>query len=74
MILKFEEKFANIPQEELMKMIDDCSEALTVQNCPFTAWEKDFLMSVIKRHLIYGMKANFTGRQQFYIKQAWEKI
>lgn len=74
MTLKFEEKFAQIPEPQLMGMIEDCKEALTVQNCPFTVWEKGFLKDVVIRHCRHGVKATFTGRQQYYIKKAWEKI
>jgi len=69
-----EENISNIPFEELMPMLEDCKETLTVSNCPFTAWEKEFLKDIVSRHSNYGIKATFTGRQKYYIKRAWEKI
>jgi len=51
--------------------LDDCNSALTATNCPFTAWEKEFLESVAEQ---WEEREYLSEKQRDTLKRIWDKI
>lgn len=57
----------NIIQEAL----DDCFNAITTRNCPFTDWEKEFLESVSEQ---WDERQRLSEKQRDTLKDIWDKV
>lgn len=57
--------------EDIGRAIDECTDALTASNCPFSQWEQEFLESVKERWELYS---SISFKQKEVLSKIWEKI
>jgi hypothetical protein len=51
--------------------LDDCNSALTASNCPFTAWEKEFVESVGEQ---WEERQFLSEKQRDTLRRVWDKV
>ena len=56
---------------DIDQAIKDCMNFIDVKNCPFSEWEKSFIL-VINSWNYYGKE--LTPKQCEFLKNIWEKV
>jgi hypothetical protein len=68
----FEDKFKpEYGAKDIEEMIEDCQQARTCSNSPFTKWEEDFIDSVSNH---YELRGDLSEKQEETLEKIWEKI
>lgn len=57
--------------EEIENMFNDCFEALSCSNSPFSEWEDEFLNSIQEQ---WDNKKSLSDNQYEILVRCWEKI
>lgn len=56
---------------DIETMLEDCNEAKTCRNSPFSKWESDFIDSVAEH---FEERGGLTAKQEETLTRIWEKI
>lgn len=56
---------------DIETMLDDCNEAKTARNSPFTPWEKEFIESVSEQ---FDERHTLSDKQTETLENIWNKI
>ena len=58
-------------QDRITELLEDCVSVSTVQNCPFSKWEIDFIESVEEQ---FSERGSLTEKQTEILEKIWDKI
>ena len=58
-------------EHDIPEAIEDCCSALDARNCPFTAWEKEFVESIYEQ---WDDKGWLSERQKEVLQKIWNKV
>lgn len=57
--------------DDIERALEDCESAMSASNCPFTAWEREFVESLVEQ---WDEKQHLTGRQRDVLAEIWDKV
>lgn len=60
-----------IEREEIQQMLEDCNEARTCSNSPFSPWEKEFIESVTDQ---FDQRGSLSPKQLDILGGLWDKV
>ena len=58
-------------KEEIELALGDCLGVFDAANCPFTDWEREFLISIDEQ---YSSRGGISEKQQERLQKIWDKI